>query len=104
MKACSRTDRQNDLDIRALESEAVMQEVAFFDPRHYRRVADDERVVGRRGEDTPASFGGCLIETGQRTLHGIDVCRLNVLLGLNALDCLAQALAQLVDSDGCFVG
>jgi hypothetical protein len=103
MKARSRTDRQKDLNIRALKSEAVMQEVATSDPSHNRRVADDERVVGRCGEDAPAPAGDGLIETGQCTLHGIDVCCLNMVLGLNAFDCLVQALTYLVDSNGCFV-
>jgi hypothetical protein len=100
MKTSRGGHRQEDLDIRPLKPEAVMQKPSVSDPSHNRRVADDKRVVRRRSNDSPLTVRKAVVEEGESPFHRIDVSRLHVMLGLYKLDCLVEAQSYFIGSNG----
>jgi hypothetical protein len=99
MKTGRGSHRQDNLDIRALKPEAVMQKVSVPDPSHNRRVADDKRVVRRRSHDSPLTVRKAVVEEGESPFHRIDVSRLYVMLSLYQLDCLVEAQSYFIGSN-----
>ena len=100
MKTSRGGHRQEDLDIRPLKPEAVMQKPSVSDPSHNRRVADDKRVVRRRSNDSPLTVRKAVVEEGKSPFHRIDVSRLYVMLGLYQLDCLVETQSYFIASNG----
>jgi hypothetical protein len=90
MKTSRGGHRQEDLDIRALKPEAVMQKPSVSDPSNNRRVADDERVVDRRSHNSPMTVREVVVEEGESPFHRVDVGRLYMMISLDQLDCLVE--------------
>jgi len=55
---------QDNLDIRALKPEAVVEKASGSDPSDNRGIADDEGVVRRRGYDSPLAVRKAVVEEG----------------------------------------